>query len=52
MGRFSLLLVKQLETSLANLLLRSEKYINVEEIEMAQREVDRSQSNPQPSKDK
>ena len=41
---FSLSLAKKPATSLAGLLAWSEKYINVEEIKMARRQVERSQA--------
>ena len=43
MGHFSLSLAKKPATSLADLLTRSEKYINAEEVELAWRQLDHNQ---------
>ena len=51
-GHFSLSLAKKLATSLADLLIHSEKYINAEEVEMACRQLDYNQADHPPGKDR
>ena len=51
-GHLSLSLAKKPITSFANLLTQSKKYINAEEIEMARRQVDRSQVDFQLAREK
>ena len=52
MGHFSLSLAKKPVTSLANLLTRLEKYINVEEVEMARQQLDCNQAKQPPGRDR
>ena len=51
-GYFSLLLTKKPATSLVDLLTHLEKYINVEEVKMARRQLNYNQAEHTPGRDR